>query len=265
MNPYVSILIPIYNVEKYLKDCLISVKNQTYKNFEVICINDGSTDSCEKIFYETVSDDPRFKLYSQKNGGISRVRNVGLKLASGDLITFIDSDDTVEKDYIKELVKGIVEYGCDISICGHNMIFPSFTLPIFFPIKKIMKQKTALSFLMSDMIIMNYSWGKCYKKELWKGITFPENRIYEDVETICQIFLKAEKLYISNRLLYNYGIRSGSISQQKNKGRNRELKRAYTNQMNIVTKKYPALKVFSYCNFLKADLMNLYDVITTKF
>ena len=164
MNPLVSIIVPIYNVEKYLKNSLLSIKNQTYTHFEAICINDGSKDHSEKIFYETVGNDLRFKLYTKKNGGISKVRNLGLALAQGELISFVDSDDTIHMNYLEELVKGIVEYDCDISICGHNMNYTHFTMPVHFPKTTIIKQKTALSFLMSDMIIMNYSWGKCYKK-----------------------------------------------------------------------------------------------------
>ena len=264
MNPLVSIIIPIYNVEKYLKNCLLSVKNQTYGNFEAICINDGTKDNSEKVFYETVGNDPRFKLFTKKNGGLSSVRNLGLSLAQGELISFVDSDDTIHMNYLEELVKGIVEYDCDISICGHNINYPRFTIPSCFPKTTIMKQKTALSFLMSDMMIKNYSWGKCYKKKLWKDIQFPENKTYEDVETICKTFMRSHRFYVSNKLLYNYEIRQGSISQQKAAGRNRELKRAYRHQMNIVTKKYPTLKPFGYINLFKADIMHLYDVITTK-
>ena len=234
MNPLVSIIIPIYNVEKYLNSCLLSVKNQTYGNFEAICINDGTKDNSEKVFYETVGNDPRFKLFTKKNGGLSSVRNLGLSLAQGELISFVDSDDTIHMNYLEELVKGIVEYDCDISICGHNINYPRLTIPSCFPKTTIMKQKTALSFLMSDMMIKNYSWGKCYKKKLWKDIQFPENKTYEDVETICKTFMRSHRFYVSNKLLYNYEIRQGSISQQKAAGRNRELKRAYRHQMNIV-------------------------------
>ena len=100
MNPLVSIIVPIYNVEKYLKNSLLSIKNQTYTHFEAICINDGSKDHSEKIFYETVGNDLRFKLYTKKNGGISKVRNLGLALAQGELISFVDSDDTIHMNYL---------------------------------------------------------------------------------------------------------------------------------------------------------------------
>ena len=261
MNPLVSIIIPVYNVEKYLKNCLLSVKNQTYDHFEAICINDGSSDQSEKIFYETVGDDPRFTLYIKKNGGISKVRNLGLSLAQGELISFVDSDDTIQMNYLEELVKGIVKYGCDISICGHNMNYSHITLPLRFPKTKIITQKKALSFLMSDMIIMNYSWGKCYKKEVWKNIKFPEDKIYEDIKTICRTFMNASRFYVSSKLLYNYEIHKGSISQQKSTRQNEELKSAYRYQMEIVTKKYPSLKFLSYWNLFKADLIHLYDMI----
>ena len=264
MNPLVSIIVPIYNVEKYLKNSLLSIKNQTYTHFEAICINDGSKDHSEKIFYETVGNDLRFKLYTKKNGGISKVRNLGLALAQGELISFVDSDDTIHMNYLEELVKGIVEYDCDISICGHNMNYTHFTMPVHFPKTALIKQKTALSFLMSDMIIMNYSWGKCYKKEVWNNIRFPEDKIYEDIKTICRTFMNSSRFYVTNKLLYNYNIHQGSISQQKSAQQNYKLKCAYRYQMAIATNKYPSLKIFGYWNLIKADVIHLFDIISSK-
>ncbi len=261
MNPFVSIILPLYNVEKYLKNCLLSIQNQNYDNFEVICINDGSTDKSADIYKETVGNDPRFSLYEQKNQGLSYVRNLGMKLAKGDLITFVDSDDTITPDYLMVLVKGIVEHDCDISIGAHNMIYSKFTLPVKFPKSRIMTSQQALSYLMADFMIMNYSWAKCYKKELWDGIEFPVSHLYEDVETIYKTFLKAKKIYVSNQPIYNYAIRPGSISQSKLEGRNRHLKRAYMNQMNGIAKIYPKFKKFGYFNCFKADIMYFYDQI----
>lgn len=262
MKPLISIILPIYNVEKYLKQCLISIQNQSYPYFEVICINDGSIDQCEKIFYDTVSHDKRFTLYSQKNKGIATVRNLGLALAKGELISFVDSDDTIQSNYLEVLVKGILEHHCDIAVGGHTVYFPKFHYSIHFPFEKVLSNKIALTFLISDTFIMNYSWGKCYKKEVWKNITFPKNKTYEDVETICQTFMQAKNVYVSNQSLYNYMIRLGSISQQK--GRNKELKRAYITQMHHVEKEYPHLKLFSFMNCMKADILDFIDTITKK-
>lgn len=263
MKSLVSIIIPIYKVEEYLKECLESIENQTYSHFEVIAINDGSPDKCEEIFYECVGHDPRFVLYTQKNGGISKVRNLGLSLCNGELITFVDSDDTICPTYLEELVRGIDEYGCDISIVAHSMDFPKFSFPFHFPKKQIMTQKQALSYLVRDFMILNYSWGKCYKKEMWKDIEFPLGIIYEDVETLCKVFMNASKFYVSNQVLYRYRIRSGSLTQQKAE-RNKQLKRAYTNQIQTVYKKYPEFLKYGVINRTKADLMILYDKLTFK-
>lgn len=263
MNPLVSIIVPIYNVEKYLKECLISIQNQSYTNFEVICINDGTKDHSVEIFNETVGNDRRFILFNQKNGGISQVRNLGLDLAQGELITFVDSDDTIEIDYLKELVSGITEHHCDMSIIAHTMDFKNFRLPIRFAFPQVMNQKKALSYLVRDFLILNYSWGKCYKKELWKDIRFPLGIIYEDVETLCKVFLNAENIYVSPKVLYRYRIREGSLTQLKGE-RNRQLKRAYTNQIATVAKKYPNFIKYGVFNRTKADLMITYDKFINK-
>ncbi len=265
-TPLVSIILPIYKVEDYLEECLISIQNQTYDHFEVIAINDASPDRCVEIFENTVGQDSRFKLFSQKNGGISKVRNLGLNLAEGELLTFVDSDDTLEKEYLEELVRGILQYDCDISIVGHSMDFSNFSIPIHFKRPQIMDQKKALSFLVRDMMILNYSWGKCYKKEMWKKISFPLGIIYEDVETLCKVFLNAHSVYVSHQILYHYRIRQGSLTQQKNE-RNYQLKRAYLNQLRTVYPKYPEFIKYGVFNQIRVDLMIAYDklmILTNK-
>lgn len=259
MKPLVSIILPIYKVEKYLKQCLISIQNQTYTNFEVICINDGSPDNSEQIFYETVNNDSRFTLYNQSNRGIAYVRNLGVQLCQGELITFVDSDDTIQPNYLEVLVNGIIDHNCDISVGGHTMMFPKLRIPIHVPASKVLSQKKALSYIIRDFLIMNYSWGKCYKKEVWKDVIFPENETYEDVQTIYKTFLNANKVYVSHQSIYNYTIRTGSITQTQD--RNKILKQAYISQMNTVSQKYPSLKIFGTINCMKANLMILYDQI----
>ena len=114
----ISVIVPIYNVEKYLEKCLDSIINQTYKNLEIILVNDGSTDSCRDIMEKYAKLDKRIIIVDKTNGGLSDARNAGTKIATGKLISYIDSDDYIEKDMIEYLYKGIKEYNSDISICG---------------------------------------------------------------------------------------------------------------------------------------------------
>lgn len=123
MNKLVSIVIPVYNVEEYLHDCFYSVMNQKYTNLQIIAVNDGSTDNSLNILNEFSRQDKRIEVYSKKNGGLSDARNFGLKHIKGDYISFVDSDDVIDKDMISTLVNNIENYDADISVCGYTFVF----------------------------------------------------------------------------------------------------------------------------------------------
>lgn len=117
MNKLVTIIIPVYKVEKYLDDCLISIVNQTYKNLEIILVDDGSPDSCPSLCEQWAENDARIKVIHKKNGGLSSARNAGLKIATGDFIGFVDSDDWVELDMYAMMVKALEENDVDFVAC----------------------------------------------------------------------------------------------------------------------------------------------------
>lgn len=116
----ISVIIPVYNAEKYLEQCLNSIKNQTYKNFEVIIVNDGSKDNTDSICKKFAQSDSRFRYFSKENGGVSSARNFGLDNANGHYITFIDGDDWVEHNHLEILIKSITENNSDIAICSYK-------------------------------------------------------------------------------------------------------------------------------------------------
>ena len=125
MKKLISIVLPIYNVENYIEKCMESVLNQTYKNIEIILVDDGSPDNCPIICDQYVKEDNRVKVVHKENGGLSDARNAGIKVANGDYITFIDSDDYVDKDYVEFLYNTIEETDADIAIGGHRVIYDS--------------------------------------------------------------------------------------------------------------------------------------------
>lgn len=260
----VSIILPIYNVEKYLLACLQSIQAQTYKNFEVICMDDGSNDTSKIILDSFCKADSRFIAVHQENVGVSITRNRALKLVSGDYITFIDSDDTIDPIYLEQLVLGIEEYNCDISVCGHNIIYPRFTLHVSKKKETILSPKDALKEIVLDRSIKNYAWGKCFKKECWENIFFPENEIYEDTSTIYRTFFNANRIYVSHKRLYNYVIREGSLTQIIDPQVRKELKTAYRRQMNDIGLVYPSLKKYGYKNLWIADALVVVDTIKSK-
>ena len=208
----ISIVVPIYNVEKYLRKCIESILKQTYYNLEIILVDDGSTDSSGEICDEYKNKDSRIIVIHQKNKGMSSARNSGIKCATGKYIGFIDSDDYIEKDMYEILLKNIIDYSADIAICGfafveNNKVVPKeFTGDI-----NVLDRQTALEELIKDRKIQSYVWNKLYKREIWNNITFKSGVAFEDLDIMYKLFKKAKKIAIVDSLKYFYVQRSNSI------------------------------------------------------
>lgn len=213
MKKLISIVLPIYNVENYIEKCMESVLNQTYKNIEIILVDDGSPDNCPIICDQYVKEDNRVKVVHKENGGLSDARNAGIKVANGDYITFIDSDDYVDKDYVEFLYNTIEETDADIAIGGHRVIYDSGKI-----IEKethensVLEPKKVLERILYDDGIDLSAWGKLYKRYLFNDIKFPKGRLFEDSATTYMLVDKANKIAINSISKYNYIIRKNSIS-----------------------------------------------------
>lgn len=216
-EPLVSIIIPIYNVEQYLQHCLDTVKNQSYKNIEVIMVNDGSPDQSAVIAKKFVSEDGRFRYYEKENGGLSSARNYGIERCIGEYISFIDSDDWVEREFIEKLVSVLQESCADIAVCNMKYVYKDGTERSNVP--KIREEKTvsnmeALSDLFNSRYFRNHAQNKVYKASLFKdtGIRYPIGKLYEDVFTTYKLFYEAESVVYVPMDLYDYlQARPGSI------------------------------------------------------
>lgn len=213
----VSIIIPCYNAESTLEKCLNSVLNQDYKNFEVIIINDGSTDSTSKIIEDFKSKDERISAYYQSNSGVSKARNFGISKSKGDYICFVDSDDWVERNYCSTLFNLIIENQADISIVdvlyedevGNSTFFVEYGDSEIV----IYDKQKALELLLEDKSIKSYPCAKLYKKELFSNISFPEHlEAFEDYYTLFKVFFSAKTVVKSNIPLYHYIQYSNSLS-----------------------------------------------------
>lgn len=179
-NPKVSIIVPVYNVEKYLKKCLNSLINQTLIDIEIICVNDGSTDNSEKILQQFAKQDSRVKILSQQNKGQSVARNVAIENATGDYLGFVDSDDWVDLDYFEKLYNRAKEFECDIACAGFKRCGKFIN-----SIRKSYKDVKIYTDINEKVIVdklpkHNYLWNKIYKRDKW-NIKFPENKIFEDM------------------------------------------------------------------------------------
>ena len=213
-NPLISIIVPIYKVEAYIQKCVESILSQTYKNLEVILVDDGSPDNCGNICEEYSRKDKRIKVIHKINGGLSSARNAGLDIASGEYIGFIDSDDWIEDDMYESLYNAIIKYNADISVCGRYIVQGSRITTISDSEKaQTFTRREALSELVLDEYsgMKNFAWDKLYKKELFEDIRYPEGKYYEDIFTTYKLFSKSEKIVDIKSPKYYYLLRADSI------------------------------------------------------
>lgn len=208
-KPLISVIIPVYGVEKYIAQCLESVINQTYTNLEIIVINDGTKDRSAEIAKEYMQKDSRIKVYDYKNGGASVARNRGIKLANGDYMAFLDSDDWIECQMYEKLVNEAIKTDADIVKCG----FKSNDKKMFFS-KKIEKSGNHNMDLFFDGILWVVLWNAIYRADIVKRVVFPENvRCFEDN------YASALLLFLSNKVItvdgYEYNYRDNSVGISK--------------------------------------------------
>lgn len=205
-KPLISILLPIYNVEKFLPKCLNSILCQTYEKLEIILVDDGSPDNCATICDEYAKKDSRIKVIHQENMDVSGARNTALKAAKGNFITFVDPDDYVDKEYIKYLYEILKKNNCDISTCGETFVYEDGTLKSHHEEEKceIYTSYEALELMLYQKKVNNSPCGKLYKRELFKNIWYPLGKRYEDLGTTYKLFLNARNIAVGNKPYYYY-------------------------------------------------------------
>ena len=180
--PKVSVVIPIYNVEKYLRECMDSVVNQTLKDIEIICVNDGSPDNSRSILQEYADKDERIKIIDKENGGLASARNVGVKAATGEYIGFVDSDDWIDLDFYEKLYNTAIQYEADIA-CGN--IYKTGKKKYLVRHAQIrFTQKTRDKYRYARIPKHCYVWNKIYRRNalIRSGVCFEEGVCYEDIE-----------------------------------------------------------------------------------
>ena len=209
----ISIIVPIFNTEKHLHQCLDSISSQSYENFECLLINDGSTDASASICREYVAKDARFRYFEKENGGVSSARNLGIERSGGAYITFIDSDDWVEFDYLEVLYSAIIQDSADISVSSYRTYEMSRNQWLFHAFKRVEHQKVfSKQELISKLIFLNghdcsFGFASCklVRKSILTGIWFNEStHLGEDMEFWFKLYLIAEKSVFSNRDTYVY-------------------------------------------------------------
>lgn len=221
-NKRISIIVPVYNVEKYIRSCIKSVLNQTYSNIEILLVDDGSTDNSGIICDKYAASDCRIIVVHQKNAGLSAARNRGISEACGDYITFIDSDDYIAPDYIESLYSGLQETNAQICICDYQKVDEGieiddlgYSCDITASIKRLSNKQALENVYTGDMHGVDFiSVAKLYDKKLFlnNGISFPVGKIHEDAFTTYKLLYLSERISYIDKAMYFYRIRNGSIT-----------------------------------------------------
>ena len=208
MNIKISLIMPVYNVEKYIEKAIDSVLNQTFKEFELIIINDGSTDKSGKICDNYCNIDKRIKVIHTENNGQSAARNIGIKNSIGEYIGFVDSDDFIDENMYAELYSSCIEEDSEIAIIGLREVTEE---------NICIKQYIPNSVSLVEIMKRAYPCNKLIKRSLFleNNLKFIEGKYYEDVDLISKLFLKANKVSIVNKITYNYLKRCGSTTSNR--------------------------------------------------
>lgn len=217
MNDLISIIVPIYSVEKYLHKCVDSIINQTYQNLEIILVDDGSPDKCGEICDEYEKKDSRIKVIHKENGGLSDARNAGIDAAKGEYLAFIDSDDYIALNMIETLHNSISKDKSDLALCDFMYVYEDYNeiekIKISSPIKnELISGRDALKKLVESknwyyVIAVN----KLYRKKLFENIRFPKGKQHEDEFVVHRIFDKCNRISCIEKPMYFYVQRSFSI------------------------------------------------------
>lgn len=222
MQPLISIIIPVYKIEKFIDKCIKSIISQTYRNLEIILVDDGSPDNCPSICDEYAKIDNRIKVIHKSNGGLSDARNAGIDICKGDYIGFVDSDDYISENMYEHLLEHCIKYNADMSICGIYAINEDYSNPSIY--NPMIYKETTLSniealrhlFLTFD-VNFEVAWNKLYKRHLFfnkDNIRYPYGKLHEDTYTTYKLLYYANNIAVFNEPLYYYVQRSGSIMKR---------------------------------------------------
>lgn len=247
----ISVIVPVYNVEKYLDYCVGSIINQTYKNLEIILVDDGSSDNCPVMCDIWAKKDVRIKVVHKKNGGLSEARNVGLSIATGNFIAFVDSDDWIDLRYIEYLYNAIRHTKAEIVACNMRKVYKepeNMSTEEDMPEEEIATPEEAICDILNNCRFRAVVWNKLYQHEIIKDEKFEIGCFHEDEFFSYRIIDKAQKLAYIDIPLYNYRQREGSIMSSFSL-HHLDVLDAYIGRIELLEQKYPDLVARDKLNF----------------
>ena len=219
-KPLISVIVPIFQMEKYLDKCISSIIAQSYDNLEIILVDDGSDDNSPAICDKYQAEDSRVKVIHKKNGGLSQARNYGLRVATGNFIGFVDSDDWIEPNMYELLLSALLDTGADIAVCNFKYEFQkATTIPKVKDSARIQlySSEEALRMIIKwSGFIRTVVWNKLYKRSILDKLKFPNGKLYEDNLWTAQAIGNAKSIVCINIHLYHYLIRADSLSHNGN-------------------------------------------------
>lgn len=216
----ISVVVPVYNVEKYIEKCIKSIIAQTYKNLEIIVVNDGTKDNSIGVIKKYIDQDNRIKVINQENAGLSEARNTGIKNACGKYIVFVDSDDYIDESMIEKMYRRLKKDNSQLVVCNILRVDDEYNelgfRENYYGEKEIFNNDEAIRALLLNKI-NGYAWNKLYDINLFKDIRYIKGRLFEDIFTTFDVVLKAEKVSMLKDKLYCYVRRGNSITQDMKK------------------------------------------------
>ncbi|MFA9376694.1 MAG: glycosyltransferase family 2 protein [Lachnotalea sp.] len=217
MNELVSVIVPIYNVENYIRRCINSIINQNYTNLEIILVDDESPDKCPEICEEYRDIDKRIKVIHQKNAGLSGARNAGIKVAKGEYIAFVDSDDFIDAEFIRILYQAIKDTKSDIAMCKYEYVKGDHMTQSKKPGENTVYTGVEMieNMYSLDGAFFIVAWNKLYRITLFDTICYPKGRIHEDEATTHRLYYEAKQAVFVDRFLYGYFVGGESITRKK--------------------------------------------------
>ena len=268
-DPFISLIIPVYNVREYIEQCLDSVIAQDYENFEILLVDDGSTDGSEAVCDSYADKDPRIKVFHTEKKGLSCARNIALDAAQGEYISFLDSDDWMEPGLFRKFTEYTEKYDQDIIVFRYTFDYRDCVKD---PFRKsdndgsirILKDKDILPAYLTEYYIKNVVWNKIYRKNCFSGIRFPEGRIYEDISVMYRVLENVDTLVCAPDYLYHYRQRPGSLTSNNDFRTLRDYWTAYYERLETLKNKYPELRyhLISGCILAAVRLWTTYNSLS---
>lgn len=259
MNDLISVVIPIYNVESYLKESLDSVVYQTYKNLQIILVDDGSTDDSGKICDEYAQKDNRITVVHQQNSGAGAAKNSGLKLVEGDYLSIIDSDDYIELDMYEKMLSYMKQYDVDIVQCNFCNVYKNDRIYPYWKIENHFSEISNVQFL-SDVLLewkCSVFWNKLFKTVLLEDTLFPENRKIDDEFFTYRLVSRAKKILNIDDVFYNYRMRNSSVMNDSNNDRLiSDRADCFVERYEYIVNYFPQLKMRYYSHL--SDILLFY-------